>query len=392
MVSSSKAVVRGSRPRRGTSAVARAAFRAAGNIAGRVIKKKITGYFTRKPKPTTHKKLAVQVTPVAHADMTLKYIDLQGPVKIPKYLKFSSRSRACMTESFAQTSTVNIGSQGVALGRYVFHRNQFLNAVNSNENSRDYSNVNPFELNPNQKNTGSVLFTTPLLDPSTAVLSNDAVFVKGWKSSISITSFSNVACHVDVYWLVARKNSDLAPDAAWSFMNVAYAAGQSVYTQPTTTAGQPTGGYLDYGAYGSKPSDNPEFKKYWTIMEKRVFILPSGNTMRFETKRRVNKVVRRANLQGLGNMIGGLTMIPMVIVRPAPVQVKLTAESNWNVNTASTKFSIMQWDTCIYKFIDAADRPMNRAFLSNISVASTGAVQQLIDEEDKVVTEVDAGQ
>lgn len=325
----------------------------------------------RRPKRTVNPKLST------HSDMHLIKFRIRGPKSRVRYDK---NSRVKYTDTYAANVTGNAGQQTVFQGRYVHHLNQLTGALNTTENDRSTWSTSIYFLNPNRLTTGSAAL------PAVTAPNSEALYCSSQLTTLSISNFENIAAHIEIYWVLAKRDTTAEPSASWEAENVAMAQGQTLFVQPTNDAGVPAAGYPNINLYGQDPTGNPYFHKYWKVLMKKEFILQGGDTARFEYTRSINKLIRKPDLATATAMQPGLTFVPMIVVKPAPVNFFVTLDTSTvaRVNTGTTKIGYMQTDTMTYYNIPTKTLPVNRAFSSNINSTFALSTQQFIDDEDDV--------
>lgn len=356
-----------------------------GNVPGAVAAAGLANTFIGKRKVYRKKsgKSGVRGKPISTVtDMNLVKMTIPGSgTKKPKG---NIGARIQFTDTYSQVHVTDCGIQGVFTLRYHLHRNQLTRdyATATAENDRSISRQNIFDLDPNKNTTGGGVFG--VFNPNNITdLTNDQMYVGTHYSTFSITSFSNVAAHCEIYFLLAKRDHDAEPKDTFSFMNQSYAGGQGVTVQPVTDANVPTPGYTQFEQYGVDPTWHPEFKKYWKVLAKKEFILQAGNTLRMEIKRKVNKLIKR-NLITSQHMQRGLTYVPLLIVKPAPVLFRKTTDTAVPLvaNTASHTIGVMFTDTTNYYPVKGKDSAINRAVIYNQKVPGPDATQIFVDSDD----------
>lgn len=336
-------------------------------------------YSARRPSRSkvrhTRKRVAQKLS--THSDMHLVKFRIPGPKSRVKYDK---NSRVRYTDTYAVNVSGNTGVQTVFNGRYVHHLNQLTGALNTTENDRSTWATSIYFLNPNRLTTGSAAL------PAVAAPPNEALFCSGQTSMLTVTNFENIAAHIEIYWLLCRRDGTAEPSFTWDTENTAMAMGQSLFVQPVNNAGVPAAGFPSLNLYGQDPTSNPYFRKYWRLLAKKEFILQGGDTARFEYTRQINKLIRKPDLVTATAMQPGLTFVPLIIVKPAPVDAYVTLDGPTVslVNTGTCKIGYMQTDTMTYFNIPTKTLPVNRAFSSNINSSYILTTQNFIDDEDDV--------
>lgn len=319
----------------------------------------------------------------SHADMTLIKFRLPGKKRLRKV---DRHSKITYTDTYSVIHNVMSGLQGVHTLRYNCHRAQFTTNPNASFNVKDGYNINLFDLNVNKSLEGSVSETgTTVLNPQINGIDQDAVYLGTHTSSMSITSMTNVPAHMELYFLLAKRDGNDEPVETWNKEALAMGNPQATWVPPTNQAGAGiTPGAPTEVFYGQDPTFNPVFKKYWKILKKQEFILQAGNTIRMEFSRPINHFFRKNSLPpDLHDMIAGLTFVPMIVVKPGPVAMKLTSgETNYVLNTAAYKFGVMTTDTTTLYPVPSARLAINRVYSANMARTFNDINQEFIDDED----------
>lgn len=332
----------------------------------------------------TKKKKKVNVNRLqSHADMSLIKFRMKGPRSVTKV---DRKARISYTDTYASHHEGNSGVQLVFMGRYVHHYNQLLpNATNVTKNDRSTWSTPIFLLNPNRLTSGSAAL------PAQTVPTSEAIFASYQKTMLTITNLENCAAHCEVYWLLAKTDGNNEPLDTWSLANQGLGLGQPVLTQPTSNTTAGTAGQSQAIFYGQDATDNPYFKKFWHVVEKREFLLQSGNTLRYEFTRPINKMIRRPDLTVAAtggsppSMFKHLTFVPMFVIKGTPVMMRLATgetEAQEQINYSTTKVGIMQTDTLIYYELPNKTLPLNRAFSNQMVQNAASLIQEFIDDED----------
>lgn len=315
------------------------------------------------------------------SDMSLSKMTIGKPRKFPSTVAKDSRVRYMDTYQTALTNP--IGAQGVFSLKYHLHRNQLVGTPNTVENDRSTSAQNIFDLNPSKNTTGGGVFG--VYNPNNATgYTNDLVYVGKHMQEITLTSFSPIPVHIELYWLLCNKDTDSEPTSVWSDLNFALNGGQGVAQQANNNAQVPVAGYLPFTFYGTDTTSNPEFKRHWKILQKKEFVLPPSSTTRMQVTRNINRLIKRTDISNT-SMQRKLTMVPMIVMKPAPVLVTVNGDDSQNVNTGSATLGCMMTDSTNYYHLPDMPRPINRAFNANITVDRVNAVQRFFDEDDDIV-------
>ena len=300
-------------------------------------------------------------------DMSLVRFTMKG--RKPQKHTFDGRIK--FKDTYSHVIEGPLGLQSVMALRYFHHRNQLVvdTPDNSIKNDRSKSSTNVFALDPNRATTGSGTPGNPGSEiPVQINPASEAIYCSHHTSRISLTSLENIPQHVEMFWCVAKIDSNLEPTQAWADDQFTLAMGQSPIIQATTAAGapDPASGYPSINTYGERPSSKLKFSKMWKIVCHREFVLPVGMTVRFEFSRPVHKLIRRGAITP-ENHQKGLTFVPFIVIKPAPVLAKITSELNSTqvMNYGPTRIGYMQEDTGYYHVQKQRSLPYNRTFSSN---------------------------
>lgn len=312
-------------------------------------------------------------------DMTLVKFHMPGS---GKRLKAPFAGRIRYSDTYSAVIDGDIGTQRVFVGRYAHHRNQLVvtSTDAASENDRSTSATNVFELNPNRVTTGNAELGAVSTAPQ-----SETMYVSNHSCSMSLTNFEQLACHVEIYWLLCRREGNDEPDVTWANDNTNLSLTQPVYNQPNVRAGVPSPGYPTSSYYGQQPTSGFGFKSFWKVVMKKEFILPGGVTIRMEFNRDINKLLKRQLVSGV-NMQRGLTFVPMFIFKPAPVAAKATADATYVCNTGSCRIGYMQYDTFNYHVLKDKTVPINRVYSGNEVLTFTGADQQMMEQDGDATT------
>lgn len=192
---------------------------------------------------------------------------------------------------------------------------------------------NPFVMNPYLAPTGGASLVQSQSNPIP-----DYVHLAGMQYSLSISSLTNLAQTVEVYWFLCKKNTVYSPVGNWNQALVDKSVGFASQINPSAVAG--TG--LVYGtpfvstngsgagqtkitsncSYGISPLSEKEFNMFWKKIGYQRFDLSSGDTKKLQVKIAYHKTISRAYLSTLPSTtvaVAGHTIIPMIVARAAPV-------------------------------------------------------------------------
>jgi len=314
-----------------------------------------------------------------HADMHLVKFTLPGPKATYKPHK---DGRISYTDTCQLTFGGNVGIQNVAVGRHVHCLNQLIGAANTTENNPMFWSTSVFQLLVNRTTTGGGAIGS-LVTPS-----SEAIYCSYQRTSMSLTNLENIAVHCEVYWCLPKKDSEFNPAEQWAQDDFNLALNQPTWVQPILETGVPAAGRPNYFLYGQDPTHNPYFKKVWKILKKKEFVLQSGNTLRMEFTRPINKLIRKPDVVDVDyQSVKGLTLVPLFIFKGAPVNAQVKTESAtapFVINYGPTKVGVIQSDTLIYHQVPEKSVPYNRVFSSNINRVATEMNIRFIDNNDNV--------
>jgi len=191
-----------------------------GRIKKPSMNKKKMKYKYRKKSSKTKRRSRVRRKSVprlqSHADMSLIKFSLGGRKRTRK---LNRDSRITFTDTYANMHDVQTGIQGVFVGRYHLHRNQLTQGnvgLPVGSDAEGY-NINLYDLNVDKTLSGSTSGNgTTVLNGQINGIDQDAIYIGSHHVSMSVTSFSNVAAHIELYYLLAKKDSNGNPLNTWS--------------------------------------------------------------------------------------------------------------------------------------------------------------------------------
>ena len=332
----------------------------------------------RRPTPT-----------LMHADMALQKFVMPGRKR--GKVKISREGRISYTDTYQGIFSGPSGLQNFIDLRNVHNRNQIMNEAESSvENSVNHWNTSVFRLLPSRANTGGGVIP---VGTNSVTFTSEVIFCSKQYSQLSVTNLQNTAVHCEIYWCLAKNDTNNGPATTWAADTENYGLGQPTWIQPTKELDVPVGGKPNPYMHGDDPTSNGHFKRMWKVVSKKEFVLQSGNTLRFEYSRPVNKMIRRADINNTPSFfLKGLTLVPMIIAKGAPVDMYVNAD--WpaplipisQINHSTTKIGIIQRDTMIYHPQPEKTMPYNRTFSSNINAPAGLITQRFINDDDQLDT------
>lgn len=262
-------------------------------------------------------------------------------------------------------------------------------------NSYSTWEINPYALNPfvNTLQT-STLYPGPL----PAITANDMIALLSCKHTLNMLSLENIPQHVHVRWCVATKNGQLSPDAVW--LNELNAKNMTQTGQATanTIADNTTarGGAQTLQDVGVDPEEVPGFKKWWRVIADYNVVLQPGDqhsvTTTFRWNRKITKLLID-NMNAAETFIGGITIVPLVVVRAGLVGIKLTAGGSTaaEVTYGPTKVGFLQSNEWLFGALPINRLSTNRTFRGYLVNADTVTQDEvIIGDEDTAIPTIDA--
>lgn len=286
------------------------------------------------------------------------------------------------------------GVQGQASVWTAFTIANLIGVPNANVNSSDWSS-NPFDLNPYQYTTGSVVIPATT---NVAKIQTDVVRINHVSGEMNFTNLTVETNRLDVYFMVASSNHDLSVLSVWDQILTSQAGNQSVGAPATIVNGAVTAGYVNPSASFSKGYINsygeeftkfyPTMKKFWRIKKKLTLCLSAGQTKRIKYGIPINKVIHKQDLLALfaSNLeyVKGLTMEVFVISRGSPVKIFDTAGTTMSpalLEYGFTNSARYQFQACK----GAAERlSFNRQFQGFVEEATAGASEAFLNGADVI--------
>lgn len=280
------------------------------------------------------------------------------------------------------------GRQLVFIPSYIMPRIGATNVVANRLSGTGYA-TDLFEMTPRYSTIATSTYNTGI-DPS---ITFDRFFLGKVESTLIISSLSQVAMLVDVYWCTPVKDNYRDPLQAWQESIVLSGVGQSAvatYATAPATVNVPAGSLPAYDQIGVKPSDLAEFKKQWTIRKVDHFNLDPGTIREIKTTIHYNKNIDLEK-QGLANQDGtnfitGQTVIPVIVARSAPVLMQYGASAPYveEMVYAETKVGVMHRQ--VLKMAAVPKDQKQKIFREHIGTLQASAPTNEIKLEDLDVT------
>jgi len=300
----------------------------------------------------------------------------------PKSQKHDWGGRLKFKDTFTAIIKGSLGLQTVYDGRY-FHHNQQLTGPDVPDatirNDRSQSATNPFDLNPNKATTGGGEI------PATINPTHDVIYCSYQKTEMTLTNLQNISQTVDIYWFLCKNDNSKEPSACWQLDVDHKAFGQPLNVQPTNAATTPVAGTPNINTYGEYPGKNatagPTLHKNWSIVEHKSFILGVGQTIKYEFTRPIHKKLQHNTYTGTENHYKGLTFVPMFIIKPQPILVRIASEAATTqiMNTGPTLIGYMQTDTAFYHVQKQKTHAVDRVYLGNFQALPANAVAEVME-------------
>lgn len=248
----------------------------------------------------------------------------------------------------------------------------------------------PFSLNPYQDVTGGAVITAATRP------SPDRVFIETCSAETQITNFSDVAVEIMVYYAIPRRSTSASCSTQWQNVMTARALGQAASTQPTSAAATMVTGYPSVSTFGQKPEFEATLMSLWRILKKRRIILNAGATHKLNYKIYFNKILDKTYIDqqvAAGNvLIPGLSVVPFVIMKPAPVVVREGTDvigSDVGVTIGTAKIGWVYSHRYIFKALGASRLSYNRAEAQFLSESGTN-YEKIVNIVDAIMTNAKA--
>lgn len=159
------------------------------------------------------------------------------------------------------------------------------------------------------------------------------LFINSVDSVLSVVNQSTIAATVDIYWCAPVKNEPTTPIASWEYAIQSERNNQTATTASTTVAGTATAGGIATGGYvfqDMTPQMFKDFKKKWNIKKQNTLRLAPGDSNDIRTKIVYGKkYVMRVDADTVSEYITGYTLVPLVVVRAAPVILTGSTETTY---------------------------------------------------------------
>lgn len=150
--------------------------------------------------------------------------------------------------------------------------------------SRDQSCVRYFDLNPNQKLSGSTFITG-------SVPANDKLCLMKSQTIFDVANFQNAGCFIKIYVYKCVKDTDEDIVTTWTSATQEQAMGVALAVAPTVGNAQSAPGYLPVTMPYSAPHDLPVVAKTWRLVAEESFDLAST-------------AIRKVRFDGIHNDVG----------------------------------------------------------------------------------------
>lgn len=334
----------------------------------------------------SQQKTAQQIS--QHNDMSFHYVPCTHVPK-KKMIKTLGNFQFQVVKS-TLPGQPKIGEQGITTLPACFTREQMTGlATSGDKNDQQHWPEDPFLYNPYSTIPNNTIYATA---PMPAVVSADKICIKNVRWDLQLVNLKNVACEVQVYWLMATTNHNVDPYNAWRAVleqeegNLQNApAIRAAFSDSSATPGSRTP-----ATYGNDPFQCKTYKKFWKPIAQKSIILQPGDNHNLRTMIKLNKILTREwlSLQGNSN-IQGLTIYPMIISRGSITGISVTTDGvAQEVDYAPTHVGIMT--NYNVKF---AAVPINRITQKRIfpdQVINNTYHLRTIDDTDQVVNEKDA--
>lgn len=317
--------------------------------------------------------------------------------KVHKHLK--------LPQSFISHSyqTVIKGSAGVReyfeLGA-MLTRGQFITAPQTSalEQSLNVWPINPFDINPNQFNTGNAITNSKYINAT------DFVYISHIDGEFTLTNFQNTGCHCEIWVTTPKVGTDSSPKQLFAAQapHLGWLTGAGASETGTagpnvtisggygTALGQATPGYPTVGAWFFSPFILRDVRSVLKQKAYKKFELAAGDSRRIKVRFYIHKLFSKANMATqTDEYIKGLTHSITLRTRGANVRVQSSATSSLAVTSSDVELGY----TMQYK-VNCHHPVMNQRWqkgyadghLPYVSVASHAANTNIME----VINDVDA--
>lgn len=294
--------------------------------------------------------------------------------------------------SSARYADANVGRQGVYEMNPIFTKSQLTSTPQPGA-TRGVWYVNPWDANPNQKMTGGGIVATGYNPSSTGAngYQRDYCYFHNVELLYDIASFTTVSQHIDfALWLCKKSSVPIiapypasikGPATLWTEGLASQSMGVIPAVQPTNNAAAPVAGYVDRNMFGESPYGNTYLKKYFKPIYRKTFILQAGDNKILNLKIKFNKMVDMyTTLQTQSECIPGLTIIPMMIVRPSVI--KHGEEGSFSADVGVTDLGAVESIKVDFKYPIQTERLQQNYITDRLVNHVLSARDELVDDKD----------
>lgn len=276
------------------------------------------------------------------------------------------------------------GHQVADFGEVIMTRDQLIGTTSNLRGERYRWYDDPFHLNPFWSQPASTVYPNA---QGTVVPPSDLLYIKSLKSISHMLNMTKIPMNIDVYWVVAKYDTNVNPIECWSAINLNKSLGQV----PATGAQATTQATADAGRaqtidYGSNPFHHREFLKVWKCVKSSHVIAQPGEQIDLYLDFSVEKIVSRSNLQStrLNQFLRGLSVFPIVIARCGLEGIAVTENgASSEVSYGQVKLGIVS--NQLYTFGALPTSRLSSARTYTGTIVSTTQFEKTIDDEDDVV-------
>jgi len=360
-----------------------------------------------------------------HNDLYKVYTELYVNPKKKPYGKGVSFSQ--YTEGWAITKSGE-GKQITEIGFEIGNVDQWTKTPpDAGGNSRITWPVNPFDLAPNEFDTGNLLDTASnaknppismwnsgsltgtglsvvdgkVIPPSGANVSKASrIHFRQAQGVYTFTNFTNTNLEFDYYWCAYKRPSKNSMDKLFQDANTTQWNGMTVASHPAsssdinTFSSPGTNGGMPLTAIMNNPFAFGTVRKYVRVLKKRKILLKPGATVEDHFKIHFNKVVTNEYLTEMldQNMkfMDNHTVFLYVRLKGAPVlKIGINGGTDEAITTANVKLGQYFAYTC---YFDTLCGNRTKYLRSNLQlISNTGVTTKIIDDTDQVKDEAMAG-
>jgi len=283
------------------------------------------------------------------------------------------------------------GLQGIGLLNMIMPRQDGNSNVSILRSNEGHYGTNLFTMTPRYKTATGGIYPVDL----DITANNDEFYLNSVTSVINITNFAKTSALVDIYWMAPVKNETKDPTQVWNEVIQDRVNGQSNVIVSTTltglgaTAGAIGGASDGIFFYGLTPQQSSEYKKRWVCKKKNTFSLECGQTKNLVTLIKYNKTIRFKDHEAAeSTYITGCTLVPLVVLRSAPVIVETTASSE-EVTYGSGKIGFIHHQKLSMSMLTNKRIKTHRLFQGILS--RTSGIEEIVDEDGDVTFNAHAG-